>query len=97
MSQLAWRQIRAACEEQRLPIREWEDDLQGKVLDYILAHGSMETAGRYLTDVNFHDQLNRMIALVCAAILDHDPLTDPSLRKRVEELGDIFRSEAGLE
>lgn len=90
---LRWQDIREACEKQGLPIREWERELPHRMLNYFLDHVPRGRE-RYTTDSNLRNQCSKLIAMVVACVLDRDPLSDPAVQDRAEELGGIFRSEA---
>lgn len=93
MSQLAWKQIRKQCQVAGLPIEEWENELPDRLLTYLVTHLPGSSPERYHTDAVFHTQVHTVVSIVMACLLNHDPLTDPLLKSRVEELGDTFRSE----
>src|SRR4249919_140260 len=96
MDDLRWREIRIACQAAALPIEEWEQRLPARLLTYLVDH-SPGARERFVNDAHFRERMERLVSLVVSCILSRDPLSEPLLRERAEELGDIFRSEAGLD
>ncbi len=93
---LTWREIRKECQAAGLPIEAWEKQLPKRLVAYIVSHSPGATE-RYTSDLAFQQRMNHLVALVVACILNRDPLNDPLNADRIEELGDIFRAEAGLD